>query len=104
MTEARALESRLAHSKILEQRLSRIFGERLASVAERREEPARIETYPVPRLLDLASEEVVRTCAHRSPTSDNASSPGPRAAGDLPGAVPADPEVPADPGPPAGGE
>jgi hypothetical protein len=64
---------------------------RTAGVAERREEPARFETYPVPRLLDLASEEIVRTRAHRSPTSGNASSPGPRAAGDLPGALPGDP-------------
>lgn len=100
----KALASQERLVGVLAAQLRRIFGERLAVADERQEEPARIETYPVPRLLDLASSSVVRTCAHRSPASEGGSPAGSSAVADDLERGQAAAEVPADPGPPAGGE
>jgi uncharacterized coiled-coil protein SlyX len=91
LTRDQALASQQTLAKLLTAQLTRLFERRLGQPTREQAEPPRIETYPVPRLRDLAGGTSYVHRAHFPPADQGG-----------PTAMPADsPEVSADqPAPP----
>jgi hypothetical protein len=95
-TEDQALAEQRALSEVLTRQLGRLFQQRLRQSTAEQAEPPRIETYPVPRLRDLAEGSSYVHRAHFPPADQGGPAAGPTAAVEPdprprpPGATPAD--------------